>query len=301
RIGHIPLRADQGIDARSHALEGLRERIHLRMRLDVYVKGPVAIAEPSRCTLESTQIARKRPQPYHQHERNRSVENECQHPVEQPTLWLIGNVTKRQQSSIVCKLLEHPGPILAVAQNGHLSTGERCDHLLSRDILRLEQLEIHTSLGGELGHEGSSLLVGHVRQLLFDDGKTRRLRSGLGLPFLFRAPTVFLPQLLLPPAHRSERKHDECIELEEVADHGWAGARGVGLGPRRACVLIPYSLFLVEALKNLSLGSGLFALGSGWQVAGQARARFRCPVPYPPLPPAAASHASHVQASGTNR
>src|SRR5690606_3308115 len=108
---------------------------------------------------------------------------------------------------IVADALQNPSAIIARTQQRDLAFVEAVEHLLAGDILRFEQLEIDARPGRETFDEGSALFARHSAKLFFDDRETRGMEPRLDFPFF--AAAVFLPEPLLPPAHRRQRCDDE--------------------------------------------------------------------------------------------
>ena len=164
RVRHVLVRADQSVDARSHAPEGCGERIHRRAVRDDRVEAPVAVAEPDGRAFERAQVARHRPQPHHDHERDRGIEHEGQDPVGQTSLRLILE-PEREYAVVLLDPLQHPrSPVGAVHEDG-FAVRETADRGSSSHVLRLEQLEVEPRVTRRIRNQIRTLFARHCLQL----------------------------------------------------------------------------------------------------------------------------------------
>ena len=164
RVRHVLVRADQSVDAGRHAPKRCGERIHRRAVRDHRVEAPVAVAEPDGRAFERAQVARHRPQPHHDDERDRGIEHEGQDPVGQTPLRLILE-PEREHALVLLDALQDPrSPVGAIHENG-FAVREAVYRSGSGDVLRLEQLEVQPRVTRRIRNQIRTLLARDCLQL----------------------------------------------------------------------------------------------------------------------------------------
>jgi hypothetical protein len=215
------VRTDEAVDAGSHAPERLRQRKYLRTRPDAGIERPVAIAEAGGRAFQALQVARQRPEPDHDDQRHRRIEEDGEQPLERTMAGPGRGVFESQYAAVVRQALEHPGLPVRGVHERHFAALQPFHHVAAGYIAGLEEFQVHGGVAGQVGYEALPLRERQYAHLFRDEGQRRGLFGIVGPRAVGVVAGIDFPEPLLAPAHRRQSHDNQQVQLQEMARHAY--------------------------------------------------------------------------------